>query len=183
MISCFKGKFKVTSPYGKRWLFDKYEFHKGVDIVGIDDDTVYSICDGVAYCLYNDGGFGNYVRVDIDKGLSIIYGHLKSYKIKSGTKVKAGQPIGVMGATGNVTGVHTHLEIRKTGTKEPLDIHYYTGIPKSLGIYDAQPEFTAYEAACNVERICGLTKDTINYMWNYEYGGELFKKLNLKIFF
>ena len=47
MNGCFKGKYKITSPYGNRILNGKTEFHKGVDLVGIDDKTVYAPCDGV----------------------------------------------------------------------------------------------------------------------------------------
>lgn len=37
--------------------------------------------------------------------------HLSSYSVKNGQRVNEGDIIGVMGATGNVTGVHLHLEI------------------------------------------------------------------------
>lgn len=43
------------------------------------------------------------------------YGHLDSMSVAKGDKVKAGQKIGVMGATGNVTGVHLHLGVRFNG--------------------------------------------------------------------
>ena len=51
MISCFKGKFKVTSPRGYRVLGGKEEYHGGLDLVGIDDKTVDAIADE-AYCTY-----------------------------------------------------------------------------------------------------------------------------------
>lgn len=183
MINCFKGKFRVTSPYGNRVLNGKTEFHKGVDVVAVDDPTVYSICNGRIYNLLDPTGFGMYCRVDLSSGLCVIFAHLKEYKAQSGSIIKAGDPIGTMGASGNVTGAHTHIEIRKIGTKESLDIHHFTGIPSTLGTYTAYPEFTAYEAACNVESYCELSKPTINYMWQYEYASDLFKKLNLAILF
>ena len=45
-ISPFKGKYKVTSPRGNRFIFGKNEYHGGIDIVGIDDTTVYAVADG-----------------------------------------------------------------------------------------------------------------------------------------
>lgn len=43
------------------------------------------------------------------------YGHLASYSVKAGQIVKAGQVIGVMGATGNVTGIHLHFGVLCNG--------------------------------------------------------------------
>src|SRR5699024_8726697 len=43
--------------------------------------------------------------------MRIYYGHLASISVKAGQKVRAGQQIGVMGATGNVTGIHLHMGV------------------------------------------------------------------------
>ena len=48
MISCFKGKFKVTSIRGYRTLGGKREYHGGLDVVALGSDkNVYAIADGV----------------------------------------------------------------------------------------------------------------------------------------
>ena len=46
MISCFKGRFRLTSPRGDRVLNGVKGYHHGIDLVGLDDTTVYSIVDG-----------------------------------------------------------------------------------------------------------------------------------------
>lgn len=42
-----------------------------------------------------------------------LYAHCKTIYVKEGDKIKQGQKIGEVGATGNVTGPHLHFEIRR----------------------------------------------------------------------
>ena len=143
MISCFKGKFKVTSPRGNRVLGGKAEFHKGIDLVGLDDTTVYSVSDGTVRTAYQGNGAGYYVVVTMADGRRVFYMHLKkdSFKVKTGDKVTVGQPIGIMGSTGASTGAHTHLELRPKGTTtESLDIIDFTGLTNKVGTYTYKPE-------------------------------------------
>lgn len=138
MICCFKGKFKVTSPRGNRVLGGKAEFHKGIDLVGIDDKTVYSICDGTVRTAYQANGAGYYIVVTMADGRRVFYMHLKanSYKVKNGDKVVKGQALGIMGSTGASTGAHTHLELRPKGTTgDSLDICEFTGLTNKMGTY------------------------------------------------
>lgn len=143
MISCFKGKFKVTSPRGYRTLNGKREYHKGIDLVGVDDKTVYSICDGTVRTAYQANGAGYYIVVTMADGRRVFYMHLKanSYKVKTGDKVVKGQALGVMGSTGASTGAHTHLELRPKGTtSDSLDICEFTGLTNKVGTYEYKPE-------------------------------------------
>lgn len=144
MISCFKGKFKVTSPRGYRLLNGKNEFHPGIDLVGLDDTTVYAVAEGIVDAVrYEKDGFGYYVRQLLDDGRRIYYGHMAkgSIVVKAGQTVYPGDKIGVMGNTGNSTGAHTHLELRVKGiSKTSLDITEFTGIPNEKGIYEFKEE-------------------------------------------
>ena len=146
MISCFKGKFKVTSPRGYRThpvTGEKGTFHKGIDLVGVDDTTVYSICDGTVKTAYQANGAGYYIVVTMDDGRRVFYMHLAkdSFKVINGQRVSRGQALGVMGSTGNSTGAHTHLELRPAGTTyDSLDITEFTGIPNKIGTYEYKEE-------------------------------------------
>ena len=142
MICCFKGKFKVTSPRGYRTdpiSGEKGIYHKGIDLVGLDDKTVYSVSDGTVKTAYQANGAGYYVIVTMADGRRIFYMHLKkdSFKVKTGDKVVKGQALGIMGSTGYSTGAHTHLELRPKGTtSESLDICEFTGLTNKVGTYE-----------------------------------------------
>lgn len=184
MICCFKGKYRVTSPRGNRNLFGKTEFHKGIDLVGIDDTTVYAIADGtISATPYEQNGFGYYVRQMLSDGRRIFYAHLKagSISVKAGQTVKKGDKLGVMGATGRVTGAHTHLEIRPKGTSyDSLDICEFTGIPNKVGVYQYTPELTDADIAnmaADIQKKCGLENQTMNFFKTYKYYKDLIPKL------
>lgn len=190
MTACFKGRFKVTSPRGYRTdpiTGKKSTYHKGIDLVGIDDTTVYSICDGTVRTAYQANGAGYYIVVTMKDGRRVFYMHLKkdSFKVKNGETVKKGQALGIMGSTGASTGAHTHLELRTKGTGyDDLDISEFTGIPNKVGTYEYKPVQTAkekheyaVECACNLEDKTGLEKQTINWLWTYKYADDLFIKL------
>lgn len=180
MISCFKGKFKVTSIRGNRTLFGANQYHGGLDLVALEDTNIYAIADGVVDATpYEKNGFGYYVRQKLSDGIRIYYGHMKegSIAVKAGQKIKKGDMLGVMGSTGQSTGAHTHLEIRVPGTsKESLDICEYTGIPNELGTYEAK-ELTPDEAMQKIKEKCGFEEKTMEYLKGYKYADALFIKL------
>lgn len=181
MISCFKGKFKVTSPRGYRILSGKKEYHGGLDLVALEDKNVYAIADGkVDATPYEANGFGYYVRQLLPDGRRIYYGHMAkgSICVKAGQSIKAGDKLGVMGNTGNSTGAHTHLELRVKGTsKDSLDICEFCDIPNKVGEYERIDEISPYEAACIVEDKAGFSKETMKWLWTYKYANDLFIKL------
>ena len=51
--------------------------------------------------------------------LQLWYAHQSAQRVQAGDVVRAGQVIGAVGATGNTTGPHLHLEVRIKGT--PID--------------------------------------------------------------
>ena len=134
--SVFHGKFRITGIYHQiTGAWTSKNPHTGLDMVGDENSTVYSPCSGtVEYTEINSTGFGNYIRIrNIDKKRHYLC-HLKSFVVIEGQKVNYGDVIGVMGATGNVTGIHTHYEIRDDNgnTYNPAD---YLGLPNIQGTY------------------------------------------------
>lgn len=164
MISCFKGKFKVTSPMGYRNLGGK-EYHKGLDLVALEDKTVYAIADGTVDATpFEAGGFGYYVRQKLPDGRRIYYGHMAqgSICVKPGQTIKKGDKLGTMGSTGRSTGAHTHLEIRPKGTSyDNLDIAEFTGIPNQVGTYEYKEDVEDF-ASSQVATIMNKLRESVN---------------------
>ncbi|MCX6811743.1 MAG: M23 family metallopeptidase [Candidatus Berkelbacteria bacterium] len=56
-------------------------------------------------------GYGNTVLIDHGNGFQTRYGHMRVLNVSQGQRVSQGQQVGIMGTTGNSTGVHLHFEI------------------------------------------------------------------------
>ena len=89
--------------------------HAGVDISGPVGTPIYATADGVIAHAERMGGYGNMVEVDHGKGIATRYGHMSRILVESGTQVRRGQLIGLMGSTGRSTGSHLHYEVRIDG--------------------------------------------------------------------
>lgn len=129
--------FRVTklygtpAPVGVTYSAGK---HAGMDFVGTDKN-ILSIGAGVVHKTgYDKTGWGNYVVIRNVDGNYVIYAHLQKYSVKAGQVIREGEVIGVEGATGQVTGVHLHLEIRKIYTNKysTIDPADYLKIPKKI---------------------------------------------------
>lgn len=101
----------ITSYVGYRWG----AYHKGIDIAGVSNRTIMAADNGVVTFAGWDGGYGNKVVINHNNGFRTVYAHLSSINVSVGQTVKRGQSIGVMGSTGNSTGVHLHFEMYKNG--------------------------------------------------------------------
>lgn len=104
-----EGTIKVTSPYGFR-AYNKWEFHKGVDIIS-SSLNILAVADGtVVDCATGrNSGVGNYVAIQHGGGWVSLYYHLASYDVEIGDTVKKGQKFAIMGNTGGNYGVHLHF--------------------------------------------------------------------------
>ena len=105
---------KVTSDYGSP---RPGRHHHGVDLALKAGDSVRAALPGVVTGVgFDPAGYGNYVVVAHSGEWETLYGHLQSYLVNPGEKVKAGDIIGLGGSTGNSTGPHLHFETRFRGT-------------------------------------------------------------------
>ncbi len=128
--------YQTPPPAGKKYAAGK---HAGIDLVGIEYKRIYPIAEGVVYKTgYDHDGWGNYVVVKQEDGLYVIYAHLRTVLIKKNDKVLWGKLLGIEGASGNVTGAHLHLEIRKnySDRDSTIDPAEYLGIKNKLGVVE-----------------------------------------------
>lgn len=141
MLPYKTGVVRVTSPYGRRMLFGQAEMHRGIDLVGDPaDKTVCAVADGVIGRSLRvtdpdsrTSEWGEYVRLDLADGRMVYYCHLSKRLVRAGQTVRAGEAIGIEGATGKVTGGHLHFEVRKSGVA--IDPTALLGIPNVVGEY------------------------------------------------
>ena len=90
-------------------------FHQGLDISTEKGDPVFATADGVVDAASYTGDYGNLIVIHHAFGLSTRYGHLSSFAVKPGHRVKRGDVIGRVGSTGRSTGAHLHYEILANG--------------------------------------------------------------------
>ena len=108
------GTLSVTAAFGSGGsLWSRG--HTGVDFNGATGDPIRSISSGVVSSSGWDGPYGIKTVVTDAEGTEFWYCHQFDTRVAAGQRVAAGDMIGQVGATGNVTGSHLHLEIRPSG--------------------------------------------------------------------
>ena len=96
-----------------------HHFHSGLDLAAPLETSVAAATAGTVVIGRMRGGYGLYILVIRDEQFSTLYGHLQWPLVQPGDVVAAGQPIALMGSTGNSTGPHLHFEVRIAGV--PVD--------------------------------------------------------------
>ncbi|MGD9295207.1 MAG: M23 family metallopeptidase, partial [Roseobacter sp.] len=89
--------------------------HKGVDFAAPSGTDLFATADGVVTKAGWQSGYGRMVTIQHEFGIETRYAHLSKIRVKVGQKVSRGEHIGDMGASGRVTGVHLHYEVRVGG--------------------------------------------------------------------
>lgn len=83
--------------------------HSGVDVAAPTGTPIIAPADGEIVLAEPDMYFnGSMVFIDHGHGLKTAYLHMSRIDVKVGQKVKRGEQIGAIGATGRVTGPHLH---------------------------------------------------------------------------
>jgi murein DD-endopeptidase MepM/ murein hydrolase activator NlpD len=88
--------------------------HTGQDFAAPTGTPVSAVHGGTITSAGWAGSYGYRIIETLDDGTELWYCHLSSMTVTSGN-VTTGETIGRVGATGNVTGPHLHLEVRPDG--------------------------------------------------------------------
>jgi murein DD-endopeptidase MepM/ murein hydrolase activator NlpD len=108
----------ITSGFGMRWG----TLHAGVDFAAPLGTPEYAVMDGVVVKAGPASGFGQAVYIQHANGDVTVYGHMEKILVTTGQVVHAGDTIALLGAEGEATGPHLHLEVHVGGIQgEKID--------------------------------------------------------------
>ena len=118
---------RVSSGFGGRFhpIFRNWRAHTGVDFAAPRGTRVIAAADGTVVSAGARGGYGNAVEIRHGGSISTLYAHLSGFArgIRAGTRVRQGEPIGYVGATGYATGPHLHYEFKISGMhQDPMRV-------------------------------------------------------------
>ena len=113
------GLYHLTAGFGESsglWA----NTHTGLDFAAPTGTPVMAVANATVREVGWAGPYGNRIVLVHKDGTETWYCHLSSIQVSPGQTVVGGQRIGLVGATGNVTGPHLHLEVRP-GAGDPVD--------------------------------------------------------------
>jgi murein DD-endopeptidase MepM/ murein hydrolase activator NlpD len=118
---------RITSEFGDRFdplTGEQTSTHKGIDIGSTWRAKIVATAEGYvkSHWVFHPR-FGRMIILQHDNGYSTVYAHLSKSYVHEGWKVEKGEVIGLMGSSGEASGIHLHYEIRRDG--EALDPIYF----------------------------------------------------------
>ena len=137
---------RITSGFGMRMhpLLGYSKMHKGVDFGAPTGTPIYAAGSGTVVEITKNKSYGNYVRIRHNGEYQTAYAHMSKFAkgLKKGDRVKQGDVIGYVGATGRATGPHLHYEILVGGEQvNPAKVKMASGdklTGKQLKAFEAQ---------------------------------------------
>jgi murein DD-endopeptidase MepM/ murein hydrolase activator NlpD len=97
--------------------------HWGLDIAARHGAPVFATADGVVLATFRSPTYG--IGADLRHGDAFLtrYAHLSALAVRNGERVRRGQLIGRVGATGRTTGPHLHYEtyVRRADVYHSVD--------------------------------------------------------------
>ena len=112
---------RISGRFGYRRVYNKTiagSSHSGTDIAAPAGTPLKAAADGVVVLAEPDLFYtGGTVLIEHGSGLFSSYSHMKKVSVKPADKVKQGDIIGEVGATGRATGPHVHFVLDWQGVR------------------------------------------------------------------
>jgi murein DD-endopeptidase MepM/ murein hydrolase activator NlpD len=106
---------RVSSGFGMRKhpILGFSKMHTGIDFGASIGTPILAAGSGTIVEMGHKGAYGNYIKIRHNGTYSTAYAHISSFarKLRKGHKVKQGEVIAYVGATGRATGPHLHYEV------------------------------------------------------------------------
>ena len=113
--------YTITSTFGQAGAYWSSGYHTGLDFAAPTGTLIKAVHSGTITFAGWDGSYGYKTELTLDDGTEIWFAHQSSISVSVGQKVNTGDVIGRVGATGNVTGAHLHLEVHPDGSANGID--------------------------------------------------------------
>ncbi|MFF9626729.1 M23 family metallopeptidase [Streptomyces griseosporeus] len=113
--------YTITSTFGQAGSMWSSGYHTGLDFAAPTGTLIKAVHTGTITEAGWAGSYGYRTILTLDDGTEIWFCHQSSISVSVGQKVSTGDVIGRVGATGNVTGPHLHLEVHPDGQASGID--------------------------------------------------------------
>ncbi|NGO06957.1 M23 family metallopeptidase [Streptomyces sp. HC44] len=107
--------YTITSTFGQSGSLWSSGTHTGLDFAAPTGTPIKAVHSGTITEAGWNGSYGYLTKLKLDDGTEVWYAHQSSISVSVGQKVSTGEVIGRVGATGNVTGAHLHMEVKTSG--------------------------------------------------------------------
>ena len=113
--------YTITSTFGQAGALWSSGYHTGLDFAAPTGTLIKAVHSGTITEAGWAGSYGYRTILTLDDGTQLWFCHQSSINVSVGQKVATGDVIGRVGATGNVTGAHLHLEVHPGGADTGID--------------------------------------------------------------
>ncbi|GHE03453.1 M23 family metallopeptidase [Streptomyces alanosinicus] len=113
--------YTITGTFGQPGAMWSSGYHTGLDFAAPTGTLIKAVHSGTVTEAGWAGAYGYRTVVTLDDGTELWFCHQSSINVSVGQKVSTGEVIGRVGATGNVTGPHLHLEVHPDGQATAID--------------------------------------------------------------
>jgi murein DD-endopeptidase MepM/ murein hydrolase activator NlpD len=128
------------NPRRRHPILNTIRAHRGVDYAAPRGTPIKASGDGKVIFRGTKAGYGKAVILQHGGNITTLYAHMSGFAAKSriGSRVRQGQTIGYVGATGLATANHLHYEYRLNGVHRN---------PRTVALPDAEPIAEEYREA------------------------------------